>query len=234
MKSVGQILYSQRKAKKWSLDDVNKFIKIHPKYLKALESGDTQVFKDKIHALGFLRNYAEFLELDVATVLALWRREFGGEFDLASFVPIRNVRSTKFVFSSAQIFFVIVTSLIVGFFTYVFYQYKNYSDLPVFDIYSPANDLVTSKDVLDIQGRVDFGASVLVNNQNIPLSKNGIFATTVKLNPGLNVFSFTSYNREGKKAEVIKTVIYRPAASISLEESQTIKESSESSSNRLD
>ncbi len=234
MKSVGQILYSQRKAKKWSLDDVNKFIKIHPKYLKALESGDTTVFKDKIHALGFLRNYADFLELDVTTVLALWRREFGGEFGLAGFVPLKNVRYKRLTFSPAQGFFVIAVALIVGFFTYVFYQYKTYSDLPVFDIYSPTNDLITSKDVINIQGRIDFGASVMVNNQNIPLSKNGIFATTVKLNPGLNVFSFTSYNREGKKAEVIRTVIYRPVTSGTIEEARAVTESSESSTNRLD
>ena len=81
MKSVGNILKSQRHKKNFSLDDVHKFVKIHPKFLTALETGDYSVFSNKIHATGFLKNYAEFLGLDVDKMLGLWRREYEAQFE---------------------------------------------------------------------------------------------------------------------------------------------------------
>ena len=74
MKSVGELLRTQRKKKKFELSDVHKFIKIHPKFLRALEQDNYSVFFFLIHAKGFLKVYADFLELNVDQVLAIWRR----------------------------------------------------------------------------------------------------------------------------------------------------------------
>ena len=45
--SVGNILKSQRAHKKFTLEDVHKFVKIHPTFLRALEEGDYSVFSNK-------------------------------------------------------------------------------------------------------------------------------------------------------------------------------------------
>ena len=69
MKSIGQILKTARQKKNFSVDDVYKFIKIHPSYLKALENDDYSVFDGRVHSKGFLKIYAEFLELDLREIM---------------------------------------------------------------------------------------------------------------------------------------------------------------------
>ena len=67
-KSIGKLLLSQREKKKLTLEDIYKFIKIHPKYLYALENDDYSVFKGKGHAKGLLKIYGEFFASILADV----------------------------------------------------------------------------------------------------------------------------------------------------------------------
>jgi cytoskeletal protein RodZ len=60
MRSVGRLLLSEREKKKLTLQEVYKIVKIHPKYLKALEEDNYSLFEGKVHAKGFLKVYAEF------------------------------------------------------------------------------------------------------------------------------------------------------------------------------
>lgn len=218
MKTVGQILLSQRKNKGWTLEDVYEHIKIQPKYVKALETGDYQLFDNKVQVKGFLKIYAEFLELSVDQVMAFWRREYEAIYEkttpqLASENKFSMLENPKFVITPRAAFFSVITILLLGFFGYLFYQYRTYSGAPELEVYSPANNLVTENDILDITGKTERDSVVFINNTRIILNTDGSFATSLKLNPGLNTLSFSATNRLGKEAELTKTVIYRPKES---------------------
>lgn len=226
MKSVGETLKNQRLNKKFSLDDVHKFVKIHPKFLRALEEGDHEVFSNKVHATGFLKNYAEFLELDVNKLLGLWRREYEGFFDKKKKeMPnkIKRLEPAKLLITPGLVLSVVAVSLVFLFFGYLFYQYRSYSGAPKLEIYTPQNSIVVNSEVLDVTGKTDRDSVLLINNQRVLLDKDGSFVTSLKLKDGLNTLSFLSVNKLGRETEEIRTIIYR-----SLEVPEESPEASES------
>lgn len=230
MTKIGKVLSDARKHKKFTLDDVHKFVKIHPKFLKALEEGDYEVFSNEIHAKGFLKNYAEFLELDVDRILALWRREYGDKFGIESSknFKVKKLDSAKLVVTPGLILTIASIFLIFGFFGYLFYQYRSYSGAPKLEIYSPKNNIVVNSEVLDVTGKTDRDSVLLINNQRVILDKDGTFATSIKLKSGLNTLSFLSVNKLGKETEEVLTIIYREPDIPKIEETQESTESTES------
>ena len=213
MKSVGEILKTQRKKKKFELSDIHKFIKIHPKFLKALEEDDYSIFSNKVHAKGFLKVYADFLELNVDQILALWRREYGGQFDekqkTQKEFKLKEIDPPKFLVTPGVILITIATILVFGFFGFLFYQYRNYSGVPDLKIHTPENNVVVNSETLDITGETDRDSVVLINNQRIVVGKDGSFATSIKLHEGINTLSFLAVNKLGRESEEVRTIIYR-------------------------
>lgn len=69
MDELGNILREAREMKGLTLSDVQDEIRINSRYLHALEAGDYALLPTAVHARGFLRNYARFLELDPRPLL---------------------------------------------------------------------------------------------------------------------------------------------------------------------
>ncbi len=67
--TIGQRLKAAREEQRLTLDKVFESTRIRVQYLKALEDDDPSVMPSPVQARGYLRNYAEFLGLDVAMVL---------------------------------------------------------------------------------------------------------------------------------------------------------------------
>jgi cytoskeletal protein RodZ len=124
MKSIGEILKRTREKKKLTIEDVQKYVKIHPKYLKALEKDDYSVFSSKVHSKGFLKIYSDFLGLDENEILALWRRDYEKEIDLKpkrEFQIANELNKTKIIVTPGIIFIMFVVVALVMFFSYLFY-----------------------------------------------------------------------------------------------------------------
>lgn len=70
MTSIGESLKRAREDKGLDLDRVSDETKIAKRFLAALEAEDFSVFPGDPYAIGFLRNYAEYLGLDAAEMAA--------------------------------------------------------------------------------------------------------------------------------------------------------------------
>jgi cytoskeleton protein RodZ len=68
--ALGASLRAAREAKGCSLDEAERITRIRAKFLAALEADDFAALPAETQARGFLHNYAEFLGLDPAVVLA--------------------------------------------------------------------------------------------------------------------------------------------------------------------
>ena len=77
IKRVGAYLKEAREAKKLSIKEVARQTNITGKYLEALENEDYSQFPGETYALGFLRNYSEFLNLDTDHLMQLYRGHDG-------------------------------------------------------------------------------------------------------------------------------------------------------------
>ncbi|MDR0410021.1 MAG: helix-turn-helix domain-containing protein [Spirochaetaceae bacterium] len=73
IKSIGEQLKAARERKNISIEDVEREINIARKYLEALEVEDFSQFTAETYALGFLKNYGEYLGLDTKELLSLYR-----------------------------------------------------------------------------------------------------------------------------------------------------------------
>jgi len=73
MASIGTILKRQREKKKISISDISASTKIPEKYLTAIEKGDYSVFPAETYLVGFIRNYARELDLDVNEIVSMYK-----------------------------------------------------------------------------------------------------------------------------------------------------------------
>jgi len=69
MQTIGQKLKRARETKRLTLEQVFEAIRIRIPYLQALESDDLSAMPSPVQARGYLRNYAEYLELNFEQLL---------------------------------------------------------------------------------------------------------------------------------------------------------------------
>lgn len=73
MDSYGELLKNAREARNLDLDSAARETSIALSFIKGLEEEDTSAFPGEAYMLGFMRNYAEFLNVRPDTVLNLYR-----------------------------------------------------------------------------------------------------------------------------------------------------------------
>jgi cytoskeletal protein RodZ len=73
VESLGEKLKTARESKGYSYDQVGRETNIATRYLEALETEDFSKFPGEPYLLGFLRNYGEYLGLNVNELLSLYR-----------------------------------------------------------------------------------------------------------------------------------------------------------------
>jgi cytoskeletal protein RodZ len=72
MESYGEILKKAREAKGIEFEIVVRETSITQEYLEALENEDCGVFPGEPYLVGFLKNYADYLEVDTNHILTLY------------------------------------------------------------------------------------------------------------------------------------------------------------------
>lgn len=75
MESFGEQLRKAREEKALDLDRVAREISIERRYLEGLEDEDNSIFPGEAYLTGFLRNYANYLELDAEYLLKLYHNK---------------------------------------------------------------------------------------------------------------------------------------------------------------
>ena len=69
----GDFLKKARVDKGLTLEVISDEIKISIKYLKALEDSNIELFPNEVLAVGFLRTYSEYLDVDVWYISSLFK-----------------------------------------------------------------------------------------------------------------------------------------------------------------
>ena len=88
----GAMLRQGRESRGLSVDDVAQALKLTPKQVAAIESEEFDILPGNTFARGFVRNYARFLQLDPAPLMAALERQLAhAEVDLS---PVSNAGGT--------------------------------------------------------------------------------------------------------------------------------------------
>ena len=73
--SLGSVLKKERENRKLSVKNVALETSISPRYIHALEENDYSIFPSTTYTIGFLNNYAEYLNLDKTALINLFHQQ---------------------------------------------------------------------------------------------------------------------------------------------------------------
>ncbi len=79
MPTVAEQLRTAREAQDLTIEDVANLTKLRTDHVRALESGDYDIFSAPIYVRGFTRTYARLLKLDSKALIAALTRELEGQ-----------------------------------------------------------------------------------------------------------------------------------------------------------
>lgn len=233
MKTVGSILKKAREKKGISHKEIFQAIKIHPRFLQALEESNWEVFSSGVHAKGFLKNYAEYLELDIDEVLAFFRREYDEKKNQKIKSVIKPLSAPRLVITPGLVLATVTVVFVTLFFGYVIYQYRSFAGAPILIIDQPQTDLTVSDPLLNVVGRTDPDAIVSLNGQEITTGERGTFSAHITLAEGVNTLNFVAENKLGKTNKVTRTIVVRPEAVAEPEIAGTSAEATEAAKPRV-
>jgi len=196
---AGQKLKEQRLTKELTIDQVSKETKIKASYISAIEKGEYQKLPASTYIIGFVRNYAKYLDLSEQEILALFRREFDEEKAFAVLpeglvkedFPLYRIRLAD----TAKIIILLVIILL----GYILFQYRYAIINPPLEVLAPTEGTVISSRTITISGKTDPNATVFVNSDNVSLDSDGNFKKSINVFPGKTIIRVKAINYFGKE-----------------------------------
>ncbi len=204
MISVGKRLEEERLSKNLSLEKVSSATKINTKFLQGIEEGNYKNIPPG-YAIGFVRNYAKYLGLPEKETIALFRREYDTEKELAVLPRgmSQDFNRGKFRLRRGLILFLFLFVLL-GLF--IVYQYKAAIFNPSVTITSPSENAKISSPTIDIIGKTEPDSTVLIENETASIDKMGNFRKQIILFPGAAIIKIKVTNRFGRQTEVLRHI----------------------------
>ena len=125
---LGQEFHAARSSKKLTIQKVSNITKIKKSYLEAIEAGNTSMIPYRTYLLGYVRSYAELLELDVKSILEGYKKalkeETGGGDSIDNYVKACNINSRGTAMKLPTKKFLLFTLLIIIFIGYLSFYYN--------------------------------------------------------------------------------------------------------------
>lgn len=213
--NFGEFLKNTREEKKLGIDFCSSSLKIHKRFLQAIEENNYKVFDNYFQAQGFVQNYLEFLELKASDYMPRWRGDFYTDFShfdekQEKFYKPKKSKMLNFTISLNKVLYTFTFLIVIGFLSYVGYQYNETLSNPYLEIIKPQTNEVVEEDLIDIFGKTESDSVLRINNEKITLATDGNFSTSLKLAEGINTFKFTATNPFGKETSRVLHIIYRP------------------------
>lgn len=206
MKTVGQILSEKRRLLNLSLAEVEKEIKIRQKYLEAIETDQFTKIAQSVSISGFVRSYAQFLDLPVDNILAIFRRDFEAEKKNRIIPESLSPKQENNFYWTPKATAILFLSLILT--AGIFFGVKQYvilSGAPPLQITSPVEGQIFKEKVL-VLGKTDRDATVKIDGIPILVSQDGSFKEETVLPKGENIIFIEATSRQGKKRMVNRKV----------------------------
>ena len=207
MLKAGERLREERLAKGITLEEASHATKIRSSFLSHIEKCEYDKLPSPAYAQGFVRNYADFLELSEREVLALFRREFD-EKRAYKVLPTGFARKEDFPLKKFKVKNTVIfgTLVFIALLFYIFFQYRGAFLGPALYVESPKDKAVVSSANVRVTGHTLPEATVYVNDEAVTVADNGNFRKDINIFPGDNKITVRSLNRFGRETIVERNV----------------------------
>lgn len=215
-KTLSEQLKATRLRKKLSLSDAEIGSKVRVKYLVAIEEGKWSELPQGVYTRGFILAYAKYLKLDLKSITELCEIEmsFYKEKENHKISYNQSLKETKVLITPKLIGYTALAISVISVFSYIAFQLVGFAGNPDLKIVSPENNITTDSDAINLAGVTDVDTFVSVNEENIPVSGDGHFITTLKLHKGVNMIQVRATNKTKKESSQIFTVEYKPKTAL--------------------
>lgn len=215
IETLGDKLKKARKAKGFEIKHVEECIKIRAKYLEGLESGDYSKLPPDVYIKGFLKNYADFLDLDRERVLSIYAKERGLKETVKKAVERdskgKSPTMPRIVITPKTLFLSAVSFAVLAIILYIGWQVKILAAPPKLEITNPPDNATFETDSIDVEGKTDEGADIFINSVQVGGGPEGEFKERVSLQNGVNTITVTAKNRMGKEVKLTRNVVVKLA-----------------------
>lgn len=207
--NISEQLRAARKAKNLKLEDAAKKLNISRKYLEALEKDEYDKLPPGVYGKNFLREYAVFLGLDYDELAKAFTAEnqtkqSGGRQELFS---KQVVKSRHFMAAPKIIKNAAIIAAAAVCFIYLGYRLEKIVSPPNLSIYKPTENFITEKNSLEIIGKTEKEARIIINGELILSNAAGDFNKTINLKNGINIITITASNKYGRDNTIVKQVL---------------------------
>ncbi len=206
MTTVGEILRKRREEKKLTIAQVEATTKIRGKFVDALEKNDFNKLPPGTFTKGFIKNYAAFLGLPQNEMLAFYRRQVNEEKTLVLPHGKTEALMNNFALTPQKFMAGAVVALLLAFFAYLIFSYFQFAGSPVLIVSAPGNNIVTTSEMVDVDGKTDPDATITINNQPVTVNENGSFTAKIDLQPGLNSLNIVASNKYKRTTTVVRNL----------------------------
>ena len=219
MARLGDALRQKREQMGVPMPQAAEDTRIREKFLVALENGDYQSLPGAVYTKGFLRNYAEYLNLDAEEQVALFQGERVAPEPLRTFQPMRPLVKRSFIFTPAVLVPIVLLAGVVLFVGYLYYQFSNFAVPPRIEITDPASDAVAQAPEYTVRGRTVADGRITIRVSpgqetinDIRPAPDGTFSAVVRLKPGPNHIEVQVLDPAGKLNQASRTIQYTAVA----------------------
>jgi cytoskeletal protein RodZ len=195
MKTVGEIISTERNKKEISLEKLSQLTKIDIRYLEALEKNDFHSLPAETFIKGFIRNISLRIDKNPDELVAIFRRDYKQSEKLPQAKNI-TTRKNKLFFEPTRYLPYIVGSFI--FLVYLGFQFRAVLTPPKLELQRPiANSVLTSP--VEIEGITGVDSQLTIGeDMRIRPDENGSFTAKLSLPIGDTTLSVKSTNRFGR------------------------------------
>lgn len=210
MRTVGQILKEEREKKFYTLEEIEKNLKIRKELLEALEADDYSKLPPQTFVQGFIKNYGKFLGLEPEKLLAVFRRENSSK-KIPTMIEtaFKPLDKSRFNLTPSRVLSLVVISIIVIFFSYLWVEYRFLSAAPFLELTEPTDQISIQADAIKVIGKTDPETKVSINNQEVTVDLSGSFSQEIKLTNSINTVVVTATSKYGKIAKIERTVFLK-------------------------
>lgn len=206
MKTVGEIIRSQRIRKKYSFKDLERLTKIKGNFIDLIEREKWESLPPFPTVLGFVKSLSGVLDLNEKVATALLKRDY----------PPRNFNinpkqeiKPKFSWNPKLTFLISVLLVALGVFGYIGFQYYHFVSPPALYVESPKQNQVVATGSVLVFGSTDSDAKITVNSQPILVSDDGTFSVDLQVAEGTKEIDIVATSRSGKTTVVSRKIEIR-------------------------
>lgn len=211
--SFSSLFKKLRKDSGLSLEKLSERTKIQKRYLECLEKGEFERLPPDVYVRGFIIKCCTFFDSSgLSALLRFYIQQTPQPYGQASLArgtltaspsAIGNSITPRHLAIAATALFLF---LVGGYFLVRFIPFFFTPEISL--IYPSKETLVVNFLNITVQGRTKYTSSLTFNGKELYIGKKGLFEGELELEEGVNILTLEAESRFGRKAEVVRRVVY--------------------------